>query len=180
MTTIATSKIGCRWRGVRCSNKTGHVLELDLRNVLILEDDEYGYPLVNGLVGEISNSLLSLEHLQHLDLSMNNLEGSTGRVPEFFGLLGESEVSESLRAYCSLVLCHLSLATCQSCSILTFQLWEIANQSLTHLNFTGLEVLDLYNNDFEHSIESCWFWNIRNLKYLNLAGCSLYGRFPPR
>ncbi|KAF8676338.1 hypothetical protein HU200_047061 [Digitaria exilis] len=32
-----------------CRNKTGHVLELDLRNVLILEDDEYGYPLVNGL-----------------------------------------------------------------------------------------------------------------------------------
>ncbi|KAF8665214.1 hypothetical protein HU200_054110 [Digitaria exilis] len=206
----------CRWRGVRCSNKTGHVLELDLRNV--------------GLVGEISNSLLSLEHLQHLDLSMNNLEGSTGRVPEFLGslenlrylnlsgILFSGTVPPQLGNLSKLQYLDLSaMGDVRSTDVswltrLQFLLYldlswvnlstvsdwprvlnmipslkelhlsycslASANQSLTHLNFTGLEVLDLYNNDFEHSIESCWFWNIRNLKYLNLAGCSLYGRFP--
>ncbi|EEC68363.1 hypothetical protein OsI_36498 [Oryza sativa Indica Group] len=65
----------CQWRGVRCSNRTGHVVKLRLRN------DHAG----TALAGEIGQSLISLEHLRYLDLSMNNLAGSTGHVPEFLG-----------------------------------------------------------------------------------------------
>nr|CAB3491796.1 unnamed protein product [Digitaria exilis] len=67
----------CRWRGVRCSNRTGHVVELRLGNTDLYD----GY----ALVGEISDSLLSLEHLEYLDLSMNSLEGSSGRIPDLLG-----------------------------------------------------------------------------------------------
>ncbi|KAM0921187.1 hypothetical protein ACQ4PT_007076 [Festuca glaucescens] len=74
----------CRWRGVRCSRRTGHVRELHLRNVhanntLLIDDAE------TALVGQISPSLLSLRHLVHLDLSVQELQGPTGRVPEFLG-----------------------------------------------------------------------------------------------
>nr|CAB3490067.1 unnamed protein product [Digitaria exilis] len=67
----------CRWRGVRCNNRTGHVVELRLGDTDLYD----GY----ALVGEISDSLLSLEHLEYLYLSMNSLEGSSGRIPDFLG-----------------------------------------------------------------------------------------------
>ncbi|KAM3318769.1 hypothetical protein ACQJBY_036121 [Aegilops geniculata] len=60
----------CQWRGVRCSNRTDHVVALNLRG--------------QGLAGEISPSLLALPHLEHLDLSATNL---TGRIPAFLGSL---------------------------------------------------------------------------------------------
>ena len=67
----------CRWYGVRCSSKTGHVVKLDLRN----EED-----FDAGLRGQISSSLLALRHLKHLDLSGNILGGNMS-IPEFIGSL---------------------------------------------------------------------------------------------
>ncbi|KAK3124660.1 hypothetical protein QOZ80_7BG0590210 [Eleusine coracana subsp. coracana] len=64
----------CRWGGVRCNSITGHVLELRLPS------KTYG----TMLAGQISPSLLSLYHLEYLDLSWNNL---TGHMPEFLGHL---------------------------------------------------------------------------------------------
>ncbi|KDP36603.1 hypothetical protein JCGZ_08370 [Jatropha curcas] len=44
----------CKWDYITCSNRTGHVTELDLNGM--------------GLRGKISHSLLDLRHLTHLDL----------------------------------------------------------------------------------------------------------------
>uniref|UniRef100_M8B7T4 LRR receptor-like serine/threonine-protein kinase FLS2 n=1 Tax=Aegilops tauschii TaxID=37682 RepID=M8B7T4_AEGTA len=53
-----------------------------------------------------------------------------------------------------------------------------ANQQLPRLNLTKLERLDLSYNHFDHPSESCWFWNLTSLKYLNLGETFLYGHFP--
>ncbi|KAG1355083.1 putative Receptor-like protein EIX2 [Cocos nucifera] len=75
----------CTWEGVACDNRTGHVVELDLRNPhqfsdignLLLEDNKWS------LGGELRPSLLGLKHLNYLDLSMNKF--GRIRIPEFMG-----------------------------------------------------------------------------------------------
>ncbi|KAK2995257.1 hypothetical protein RJ640_026061 [Escallonia rubra] len=70
----------CKWRGVSCSNQTGHVTSLDLRGTCTPFDTSY-LPLR----GNISSSLLELKHLNYLDLSCNDF--GRNRVPEFIGSL---------------------------------------------------------------------------------------------
>ncbi|XP_075084417.1 receptor-like protein EIX2 isoform X3 [Nicotiana tabacum] len=57
----------CKWKGVECDNKTGHVIALDLHKQF--------------LQGEFATSLLGLPHLRHLDLSQIDFLGA--QVPEF-------------------------------------------------------------------------------------------------
>ncbi|RCV32101.1 hypothetical protein SETIT_6G230900v2 [Setaria italica] len=59
----------CNWSGVRCSKKTGHVVQLDL--------GEYT------LQGEINPSLAGLTNLVYLNLSQNDFGGVS--IPEFIG-----------------------------------------------------------------------------------------------
>ncbi|KAF0895722.1 hypothetical protein E2562_014333 [Oryza meyeriana var. granulata] len=47
---------------------------------IIFESNE-----ISGLVGQITTPLLALDHLEHLDLSINSLEGPTGVIPKFLG-----------------------------------------------------------------------------------------------
>ncbi|CAN6381511.1 unnamed protein product [Urochloa humidicola] len=213
----------CRWGGVWCSNRTGHVLKLRLRN------ENVGYP-DTALVGQISHSLLALEHLRYLDLSNNNLEGSTGRMSEFLGSLknlkylnlsgigflgavppqlgnlsrlqyldlsrmsgtNSSDVSwlTHLPFLKYLGLSYLDLSTVAdwpqvvnmipSLRVLDLSYCSLASASqlLPHLNLTNLEVLHLSNNYFDHPIASCWFWNLTNLKYLDLGSTNMHGQVP--
>ncbi|GAY63604.1 hypothetical protein CUMW_226960 [Citrus unshiu] len=71
----------CKWRGVRCSNTTGHVKVLNLRR----SDDENARMKV--LKGKISPALIKLHDLRHLDLSNNHFGGSP--IPKFIGSLNK-------------------------------------------------------------------------------------------
>lgn len=71
----------CRWRGVTCSNLTGHVLRLHLSGIYTNE-----HTGMEGLVGQISPQLLYLDHLEHLDLSINYLEGQVVKSPSSWAL----------------------------------------------------------------------------------------------
>ena len=59
----------CKWEGIKCSNRTGHVVTLDLSH--------------KHLSGEISSSILGLQHLTYLDLSDNSFP----ILPKFIGSL---------------------------------------------------------------------------------------------
>ena len=77
----------CQWRGVQRSNQSGHIIMLHLPAPPNEEYDEYG--IYQSLRGDISPSLLELEHLTHLDLSCNDFEES--RIPPFLGFLSRMQ-----------------------------------------------------------------------------------------
>lgn len=91
----------CRWAGVRCNNKTRHVIMLDLRNMyrpptasfpqdifqVIVKNDGGDAYMRSCLSGEINPSLLELKYLNHLDLSMNRFGGI--EIPKFIASLEE-------------------------------------------------------------------------------------------
>ncbi|KAF8390919.1 hypothetical protein HHK36_023218 [Tetracentron sinense] len=86
----------CTWSGVICSNRTKHVVKLDLHNA-----DEY-----SSLGGEINPSLLHLKHLNYLDLSKNDFGGN--RIPEFIGSLKKLRyLNLSLASFGSEIPIHL-------------------------------------------------------------------------
>ncbi|KAJ4721142.1 Leucine-rich receptor-like kinase family protein [Melia azedarach] len=70
----------CQWRGIHCSNRTGHVLLLSLNTF----DAEFYF---QSLRGNISSSLLELQYLNYLDLSNNDFGGS--QIPDFIGSLSK-------------------------------------------------------------------------------------------
>ncbi|WOK98944.1 receptor-like protein 12 [Canna indica] len=80
----------CAWEGVGCNNLTGHVVKLDLRNRQNLSDDSCydiyreHFGCKQALHGDLSPSLLSLQHLGHLDLSGNYFGH---HIPAFLGSL---------------------------------------------------------------------------------------------
>ena len=74
----------CKWGGVTCNNITGHVVKLKLRN-LAYSDTFDGDGTVQSLGGQIDPSLLVLQHLNYLDLSMNDFGGA--QIPSFIGSL---------------------------------------------------------------------------------------------
>ncbi|XP_062153480.1 receptor-like protein EIX1 [Alnus glutinosa] len=65
----------CNWEGIKCSNRTGHVVKLVLQGKYLFEGGH------KYLSGEISSSILGLQHLTYLDLSLNNLS----TLPKFIG-----------------------------------------------------------------------------------------------
>uniref|UniRef100_R7W8L7 LRR receptor-like serine/threonine-protein kinase GSO1 n=1 Tax=Aegilops tauschii TaxID=37682 RepID=R7W8L7_AEGTA len=223
----------CRWRGISCSNRTGHVIKLHLRNPNVAPD-HYGYhdacADASALFGEISPSLLSLKRLKHLDLSMNCLLGTNSQIPHLLGSMGNlrylnlsgipftgrmpshlgnlSKLQYLDLGYCPAMystditwltklpfLKFLSMRGVMLPGIadwphtlnmipslrvidLSNCLLDYANQSLQHVNLTKLEKLDLFNNYFEHSLASGWFWKATSLKYLDLGNNRLFGQFP--
>nr|TKW01221.1 hypothetical protein SEVIR_8G166200v2 [Setaria viridis] len=132
----------CRWRGVRCSNGTGgHVMELRLRNADLYDG--------RALVGKISRSLLSLGHLEYLDLSMNSLEGSTGGIPEFLGSFKRLK--------------YLNLSGI-----------PFSGGVPTHLgNLSKLQFLDISGTQGTLSLDISWLTGLRHLQYLNFNSVNL-------
>ncbi|KAE8783684.1 LRR receptor-like serine/threonine-protein kinase GSO1 [Hordeum vulgare] len=128
----------CRWKGVRCSSMTGHVIVLDLHG------NEDGY-----LSGEISSSLIVLEHLQHLDLSYNLLTVPQGRLPDFIGSL------HHLR--------YLNLSAMGFSGMVPHQLG----------NLSRLLYLDLSTNTNLYSEDLSWLPRLPLLKHLDLSSVNL-------
>ncbi|PNT63460.1 hypothetical protein BRADI_4g16234v3 [Brachypodium distachyon] len=169
----------CRWRGVTCSNITGHVIELDLSNTN-LED-------------QISPFLLSLEHLEYLNLNSTYLYGPkefSGRVPtqlaslsklEYLDLSWTSllEPNENLR---HLDLSFTSFSRGVSPQLANLSKLEYLDLSETHLsgalpprlgNFSNLRHLGLSFMQDTHTSDISWLSNLQLLEYVDMSDINL-------
>ena len=137
----------CKWRGVVCSNRTGHVIKLNLRG---LEDDG-----IDGKFGgEISHSLLDLKYLNYLDLSMNNFEGT--KIPKFIGSL------ERLR--------YLNLSAASFSGRIPPQLGNLSR--LIYLDLKEYFDLNAYSDESSQN-DLQWISGLYSLRHLNLEGTNL-------
>ncbi|CAI9290220.1 unnamed protein product [Lactuca saligna] len=146
----------CNWSGVTCNNQTGRVIELNISS--------------GGLEGEISNYLLNLSYLTHLDLFSNSFHGI---IPTFIG-------SMTRLRYLHLGSNHLNGTIPRSIGCLT-ELRELylSDNSLYGIiplefgNLTNLQVLNLGSLGKCRAGNLEWLSHLSHLVALEMAGISL-------
>ncbi|XP_020082475.1 leucine-rich repeat receptor-like protein CLAVATA2, partial [Ananas comosus] len=136
----------CKWRGVVCSNTTGHVVKLNLRNSCNIFIEECAY-----LSGEINPSLLLLTNLEHLDVSMNNFSGTS--IPTFLGSL------TNLR--------YLNLSNSYSSGTIPPQIGNLSKLHYLDLNSEFMYPSIIRIDDI------LWLTRLSFLKYLDLSNVNM-------
>ncbi|GKV30356.1 hypothetical protein SLEP1_g39173 [Rubroshorea leprosula] len=147
----------CKWKGVQCSNRTGHVTMLTLF----------------GLRGNLNPSLFELQHLVYLDLGVNNFNLS--HIPESISSLNKIQ-------HLDLNSCNLSgslpsqLANLTSLQFLDLSYNEFNIKNLEWLSpLSDLQFLDLSDTDLS-KVNNYWpevINKLPHLSFLQLYRCNL-------
>ncbi|XP_072084027.1 receptor-like protein EIX2 [Arachis hypogaea] len=143
----------CRWLGVRCDNITGRVVGLNLSTPL-------NSPYME-LSGEISPSLLELESLISLDLSLNYFVHT--QIPSFFGSM------KGLR--------YLDLSLSGFMGLIPYQLGNLSNLQHLNLGYNYALQIDLRSNFLQGEVPEM-LSRIQNLQSLVLQRNQLSGELP--
>ncbi|XP_019167286.1 PREDICTED: receptor-like protein 12 [Ipomoea nil] len=136
----------CKWKGIRCDNRTGHIIGLDFGPKAWGTDGKVYYCIE--LQGEINPSLLDLPFLRYLDLSCNQFV----RIPRFIGSLGK--------------LVHLDLS----------HNFFVGNVPPQLGNISTLKHLDIDNDNEQLKVVGTleWISHLSSLEYLVLHSVDLH------
>ncbi|POO00644.1 LRR domain containing protein [Trema orientale] len=183
------------WIGIRCGNKSGHVVTLDLSPSTFARYDLWS------LEGNISSSLVDLQYLKYLDLSGIFLYGNS--IPSFIGTLSKlrylnlshtflsREIPPQLGNLSSLSQTNMSLA----------KDWVHVVTNIPHLiklNLSGCDLPDIVPQSSHSLVNSSkvlaildlslnplsalvfrWLYNYSHtLVHLDLYGCKLESPLP--
>ncbi|XP_055822626.1 receptor-like protein EIX1 [Solanum dulcamara] len=158
----------CKWKGIECDRRTGHVTVLDLHNEFTCSTSACFAPR---LTGKLSPSLLELEYLNFLDLSVNEFERS--EIPRFIGSLKRLEYLNLSSSFFSGVI------PIQFQNLTSLRTLDLGNNNLIVKDLrwlsrmSSLEFLSLSSSNFQ---VNNWFQEITkvpSLKELDLSGCGL-------
>ncbi|KAM3300804.1 hypothetical protein ACQJBY_041699 [Aegilops geniculata] len=150
----------CRWSGVTCSRRTGHVVKLRLRNDYLFPFPEEDYisgatdPEDHSLRGKVSPSLLALQGLQYLDLSGNIVLGAGMAMPGFLGSLSS--------------LSYLNLSEMGFHGRVPPQLGNLSK-------LIQLDMRNYYNYHILYSDDISWLAHLRWLQHLTMSFVDLSG-----
>uniref|UniRef100_A0ACD5VB49 Uncharacterized protein n=1 Tax=Avena sativa TaxID=4498 RepID=A0ACD5VB49_AVESA len=143
----------CRWKGIYCGIRTGHVVRLDLGG----PDCAFGDSGMPVLAGNISSSLLGLRHLQYLDLSCNSFDNI--QIPEFLGSL------HKLR--------YLDLATSMFTGKIPPQLGNLSNLRYLNLGFSQYSTSHGSFHNGTYSMDITWLSRLSSLENLDMSSVNL-------
>ncbi|KAG2561024.1 receptor-like protein EIX2 [Panicum virgatum] len=144
----------CQWHGVRCSNRTGHVIGIDLGDGGC---DLFGVPGMQALGGNISSSLAGLRYLQHLDLSCNKFDNP--RIPGFLGSLHE--------------LRYLDLSQSSFTGRIPPQLGNLSHLHHLSLASDSFVMIEPQPSSMLYTDDITWLSRLSSLEYLNMEAVNL-------
>ncbi|XP_023749446.1 receptor-like protein EIX1 [Lactuca sativa] len=173
----------CKWRGVTCSNQTGHVTGLDIShfdlggeishtflNLTCLNHLDLSY---NSLLnGTIPRSIGSLTRLRYLDLSYNHLNGT---IPGSIGSLTElRHLGLSDNSFYGTIPPEFgNLTNLQYLNLGSVGRYRVENiewlSHLSHLEWLRMDGISLAKQNYWVDV----ILSLRNLSYLSLEGCEL-------
>jgi len=158
----------CLWDGVTCDLKTGHVTGLDLSCSML-----YGTLLPN-------NSLFSLHHLQHLDLSFNDFNSShiSSRFGQFSSLTHLNLSGSDLAGQVPSEISHLSKMVSLDLSWNDYVSVEPISFDKLVRNLTKLRELSLSWVNMSPVVPDSLMNLSSSLSSLKLNDCGLQGKLP--
>jgi Leucine-rich repeat (LRR) protein len=156
----------CSWDGVECDEHTGHVIGLNLSS--------------SCLFGSINSnsSLFRLVHLQRLDLSYNDFNGShiPSQVRDLSRLIDLDLSWSHFSGQIPLEISQLSHLSSLDLSYSDLELEKLSLRSLVG-NLTHLQKLDLSWVNISSTVPNS-LANLSSLTLLSLKSCGLHGEFP--